>query len=158
MTSTRVLLTGFAITLATSAGLAAPTFGWRLTATNNTGANANDFHTVIAGTGGSVANIVLTDVPGGDGVAGPNDPVAANGIDVVWPTTNVMNGQTIKLDFTVDHAGDLDIVSIYWTHDGTNIGAPPPGTYTFERSPVPTPGTLGLACAGGLLTARRRRR
>lgn len=126
---------------------------WQLTATNTLGVNANDFHVVFAFTGGSVRNVVLTDIAGGDGVASLNGPLGgANGIDVVWATTVVMPGQSIKLDFQTDFPG-IEVVDAHWTWGGANVGAA-----AVALTQIPAPGALGALLAGcGVAGVRRRR-
>lgn len=126
---------------------------WELTATNNLMVAANDFHVEFSGTGGSVNNVVLHDIPGGDGVASLSGPVGGSaGINVVWATTMVMAGQSIKLEFTTEGPGIL-VEEAYWTWNGVNVG-----NATVALRQVPTPGALAVLLSGcGVACVRRRR-
>lgn len=132
-------------------------YPWIFDAWNRTGFNANDFHVVFIGTGGTVDDIVLTLDAVGGGSAVPNgDPGEANGIDVSWPSGSVPGADPnnrITLTFTTGWQ-PICVSQAWWTMNGEQVGG---DLTSADYRLVPEPATAVALLAGLLLVARPRR-
>ena len=96
-----------AATIITDASANGP-FVWKLTVTNLTAPQFDDFHATFAGTGGSIKNDVLKIDPHGTGVL----TEMGNMVWVDWPTGDwIAPGMTFQVNFDTDFTL-IDLVAV----------------------------------------------
>lgn len=116
--------------------------GWSATLTNGTGMKVDDAHMTFSGTGGTIANTVITANEAGAGAAAIRS--MGNMIWIDWAAPGFPAGGSVQFDFTTLFS-PIQFEGGNWTKKAAAVFV----------SPEPT--TLSLLAFGGLMLARRRR-
>lgn len=146
---------------ATRSVIADQPFGWTHTWLYIFGPDFDDFHATYTGTGGTIdREVLVTDTAGGGMIS-----AALNTIDITWPDTWVVPGDSFSYDFNTAFPeiafaggsitkggvviGIVDVQGVIHEPTGQTIGL-------LEHSFIPGPGSLVVLALAGVVARRRR--